>query len=504
MRHPPLRQAVAVGLFVAKLSVWVAVPAAAAPSAAASPASAPLLTPCRLPGVENGAQCGVLLRPLNPAEPGGRQIELHFAVLPALARNKKPDPVFFFAGGPGQSALALAGPLSRQLARLSNRRDVVLIDQRGTGKSAPLKCDEDPPTRPMAEQTDPAVQALLLRQCREKLMALPHGDLRRYTTTIAMQDADAVRQALGAAQLNLVGGSYGTRAALEYLRQFPQAVRRVVIDGVAPPDTVLPASFSTDGQAAFDAMLAACEADKSCALRYPTLRADWAALLASLPRTVTAAHPVTALTETFTLSRDAVLGMVRMPLYVPALASTLPLAVTEAARGRVGPLLGLSTVMSSARNTALAGGMHFSVICAEDVPRLAQALDKPGADFGGSAAGLYTRTCADWPRGDVPAAFYSLPTANSAVLVLSGGADPATPPRHGARVAAALGAKARHEVVPQAGHGVMGLGCMRDVVFRFIDANTDEEALKVDADCAKSIPRPLPFIPVSAATQAQP
>ena len=126
-------------------------------------------------------------------------------------------------------------------------------------------------------------------------------------------------------------------------------------------------------------------------------------------------------------------------------------------------------------------GMHFSVVCAEDVPRLASATDKPGADFGNTDAQLYQQTCKTWPRGEVPAAFYSVPPAPSPVLVLSGGADPVTPPRHGERVAKLLGSKAQHIVVPEAGHGVMGVGCMREVLFRFIDAKTDAAALPQDA-----------------------
>ena len=169
------------------------------------------------------------------------------------------------------------------------------------------------------------------------------------------------------------------------------------------------------------------------------------------------AHPVTGEVQRLTLARDTLLGLVRAPLYVPALASALPLAMTEAARGRFEPLVGLATALSGGRTGALAEGMHFSVVCAEDVPRLAQAADRPGADFGDAFADIYRRACADWPRGAVPAAFYTLPPAPAATLVLSGGADPVTPPRHGERVARALGAKARHVVVPQAGHGVMGL-----------------------------------------------
>jgi pimeloyl-ACP methyl ester carboxylesterase len=477
----------------ALVAAWLS----AAPGAHADVAPIPL-QPCRLQGVAHDALCGTLRRPLNPAAPQGVMIDVHFAVLPALARNKKPDPVFFFAGGPGQSAMSLAGPVSRMVARLGNRRDVVLIDQRGTGKTAPLKCDDERPTLPLAEAADPARQLQRLQACRASLEKLPHGDLRHYTTTIAMQDADAVRQALGAEEVNLVGGSYGTRAALEYMRQFPAAVRRVVIDGAAPPDMVLPASFSTDTQAAFDGLLAACEADATCAARYPALRRDWRTLLAGLPREITLLHPVTAQPEKLTLTRDTLLGLVRGPLYVPSLTAALPLALGEATRGRFEPLAGLASAFSGGGRTgAMAAGMHFSVVCAEDFPRLAQAADAPGADFGASFADLYRKVCADWPRGDVPPAFYTVPPAPGATLVLSGGMDPATPPRHGERVAAALGAKARHGVVAHAGHGVLGVGCMRDVMFRFIDAPDDDSALKVDADCARAIPRPTVFVPVT-------
>jgi pimeloyl-ACP methyl ester carboxylesterase len=262
---------------------------------------------------------------------------------------------------------------------------------------------------------------------------------------------------------------------------------------------VLPASFSLDTQSAFDALLGSCEADRACSARYPQLRAQWAALLGGLPRSATVPHPVTGQDETLTLTRDMVAGLVRQPLYLPALASALPYAVSEAAHGRFVPLLGLGGAMTGGRDTRLASGMHFSVICAEDMPRLATGADQPGQDFGEGFADLYRRVCDGWPRGSVPSAFYSVAAAPAPVLVLSGGIDPATPPRHGERVTKALGLNARHLIVPNAGHGVMGLGCMRDVVYRFVDAETDAEALKIDAACALAIPRPPAFQPVTAA-----
>jgi pimeloyl-ACP methyl ester carboxylesterase len=465
----------------------------------AGPAAAAELKPCRLRGVEHEALCGVVKRPLDPAQPQGRSIDVHYAVLPALARNKKPDPVLFFAGGPGQSAIDTAGTVAALLGRFTNRRDIVLIDQRGTGRSAPLACDADDPQRPLAEQFD----LLRLRErqsaCFDKLKALPHGDFAQYTTTIAMADADAVREALGVAQVNLVGASYGTRAALEYLRQFPKAVRRAVIDGAAPPDMVLPASFSSDNQAALDALLDACEKDAACAAREPGLRGRWRALLASLPRTATLAHPLAGRSETVEVTRDGLLAMVRGPLYAPLLASALPAAIGDATRGRWEPLAGLALSFGNARSLRIAEGMHFAVVCAEDFPRLAVATDRPGADFGGTFATLYEHTCPRVARGAVPEAFYRVAPAPSAVLVLSGGIDPVTPPRHGRRVAEALGAKAKHVVVPNAGHGVMAIGCMRDVLYRFVDAPDDAAALAVDATCVTSIPRPPMFVPAVGA-----
>jgi pimeloyl-ACP methyl ester carboxylesterase len=459
----------------------------------AAAASSPL-KPCRIDGIPNELRCGSLQRPLDPARPDGVKIDVHFVVAPAMARNKQPDAVLVLAGGPGQSAIELAPLMLQRLSRLNNRRDLVFIDQRGTGRSARLDCPDDSKL-PLTEQLDTAAQLRRLDACRATLEKLPHGDLRFYTTTIAMQDMDAVREHLGVPQWNLEGGSYGTRAALEYLRQFPSKVRRTVIDGIAPPDMVLPASFSTDTQAALDKLIDAH------AKTFPGLREDWQKLLASLPRTVSVAHPMTGKPEQFTVDRALLLRAVRAPLYQPALGAALPAAIRAAAQeGRFDGLFGLTSAFAGRKGMKLAMGMHFSVVCAEDAPRLDGATDQPGADYGRFDADMYARVCKTWPRGDVPADFYKVPAAPSPVLVLSGGADPVTPPRHGERVVQALAAgqpaRVQHVVVPEAGHGLTGVGCMRDVIFRFIDAKTDAAALPQDAACATRIPRPTAFQPV--------
>lgn len=469
---------------------------ALAGSANAAPAQ-----PCRIDGLPHEVLCGSITRPLDPSRPDAVRFELHYVVVPALARRKLPDPVFLLAGGPGQSAISLAAQVMPIFARLNNRRDIVFVDQRGTGRSAPLDCDE-PRAMPLAEAADTTKQLQRLAECRERLVKRPHvkepAGLGFFTTTLAMQDLDAVREALGAPRINLVGASYGTRAALEYQRQFPQALRRSVLDGVAPPDMVLPASAGTDAQAALDALLAACSAEPGCTRQWPALRQAWDGLLASLPRPVSVADPFTGVAENVTMTRDLVLAAVRAPLYVPSLAAGLPAAITAAAQGRYEPLVTLGTALSRRTAPGMATGMHFSVICAEDMPRLAAAPVAAARDFGTGLAPLYEQACAHWPRGAVPEAFYKVGPAAAPVLLLSGGADPATPPRHARRVAEALGAKAKHVVVPNAGHGLLGAGCVPDVLFRFIDADDEAAALGVDAGCATSMPRPPAFVPVAA------
>lgn len=493
----PVRRAVALAATVA-LSTLTALTAPLAH--AASP-----LKPCRIDGIATELKCGSVERALDPARPDGPKIAVHYLVVPALARNKQPDAVLMLAGGPGQSAIKVASRVLPRLSRLNNRRDLVFIDQRGTGRSAPLDCPDDSKL-PITEQLDPAAQLRRIEACRAGLEKLPYGQdggLRFFTTTIAMQDMEAIGEQLGVPQWNLVGASYGTRAALEYLRLFPAKVRRTVIDGVAPPDMALPASFSTDGQAALDKLL------EAHAKTHPALKADWQTLLASLPRAVTVQQPLTGVPEHFTVDRDLLLRAVRMPLYQPALAAALPAAIEAAAReGNFAGLFGLTSAFGSSPALRLAMGMHFSVVCAEDLPRLPGATDPPGADFRTANAEMYTQVCKTWPRGAVTPDFYKIPPAPSPVLLLSGGADPATPPRHGERVAQALGAadKARvqHVVVPEAGHGVMPVGCMRDLVFRFIDARDAAAALPQDASCATRIPRPVAFRPIQPAQPVQP
>ena len=490
------------------LAALVGGPTGAAPARDAPPAQAGAgLRPCRLAGVAQAAQCGQLKRPLDPARPQGLTIDLHYAVLPALARHKAADPVFFFAGGPGQSAIALAGVFSTRFARLGQRRDLVLVDQRGTGRSAPLRCDDDSPQarrRPLAEVASPGARLASLQACRQALQALPHGDLRWFGTDTAAADADAVRQALGAAQINAIGLSYGTRVVLALMRQYPATVRRAVLDGVVPPDMRLADVAGRDAQAVLDGLFQACAADQACQRRYPAAAAQFQRLLAGLPETVSLPHPVSGRPETLVLDRDSVLGLVRAPLYQPALAAALPAVRAEAEAGRWAPLLALANPLGGGAASALATGMHHAVLCSEDVgpddAGITAAVEKVAAAdalaataapaFGDLLARQYRLACAGWPRAAPAAAFYTLPPALSPTWLLSGGLDPVTPPQHAQRVAQALGPMAQHTRVAQAGHGVTGLACMADAAARFISDDDPPARPPWGAACAAGVPRP--------------
>ena len=452
---------------------------------------------CRLPDFPQELRCGKIQRPLNPAQPGGQQIDIHYVVIPSQDKNKLPDAVFLLAGGPGQSAVNLASFGQAMFSRLNKRRDLVFVDQRGTGRSASLAC----PEMEAASDTEVASDALMQKKsaaCLQRLKALPYGDLRYFTTSIAVQDLEAVRQQQGYEKINLVGASYGTRVGLEYLRQFPHAVKRLVLDGVVPPDMGLPAA---DAQSALDDLFADCRKQAACNQAYPELALQWQKLLASMPKAVQVTHPRLGTPIRFDMTHDLLLGQIHKTLYAPGSVAALPYAITQALQGNYQPLFTLSGTANLPDKGAINYGMHFSVWCTE---AYAKPLAAPKDAFEKVMAQTYAQTCKDWPRGEVPAGFFTIPPAAVPVLLFSGGIDPVTPIRHGAAVARALGANARHVTIQNAGHGLLAQGCVRDVVYRFLSARDDADALKLDTNCVRQIPRPLAWQALQATTGVQP
>ncbi len=301
------------------------------------PAATLALADCRLPGLETPARCGTLEVFEDRAAASGRRIAIHVAVIPAKRRTRDPDPVVVLAGGPGQGAIALAPQVAPLFSRLLETRDLVLVDQRGTGSSHPLACESDE-TEGLQAVFEDALPERLVRACLEQVDADP----RHYATPTAMADLDEVLRALGYDRVNLWGGSYGTRAALEFLRRYPARVRTVTLDGVAPAGMKLPLSFVGDGEAAFERLLGDCERDAPCKRAYPGLRAQAKALREQLGRQrarAEIADPLTGESLGVDVTQNVFLSGVFRPLYSPELASLLPFAIDRAASGDFTPLL---------------------------------------------------------------------------------------------------------------------------------------------------------------------
>ena len=452
------------------------------------------LAECRLPGLERAALCGSHEVWEDRARRAGRRIAIQVAVIPARRRGAEADPLVVLAGGPGQGAIALAPQVTTLFSRLNDSRDVVLIDQRGTGGSHPLDCDPENGTSLQSVFEDSLPEAMV-RECLASLDADP----RQYATSTAVADLDEVLGALGYAKVNLWGGSYGTRVALEFMRRYPERVRTATLDGVAPMGMKLPLSFVADGEAAFDKLVADCEADAACRKAYPALRREVSGLRARLarkPARVTISDPVTGGPQGVRVTENVLLSGLFRPLYAPELASLLPLAIAHANDGDFNPLLAQNLELTDDIADNLSVGMHLSVICSEDVPRITpRDLETAARGFFGRAlVDDFLRACRHWPRADLRADFYEPVRSTAPVLILSGGIDPATPPHYGEEVAAGL-PNSRHAVAPQLSHGVSGHGCAPRLIEKFVRS---AEARSLDVSCLSRIPRPLFVLPVGA------
>src|SRR5215831_6651999 len=262
---------------VAPLIMLLATPLLASCSADRSADRTLVLSECRLPKLAQAAQCGTLEVPENRAQPDGRKLGIFVAVLPANTLSPKPDPLVILAGGPGQAASTL-GPFASLFSDVRRTRDIVLIDQRGTGRSSPLTCKSLKPEWRADFESDinPLPKA---KACVAELQSAG-VDPAQYTTTAWVDDLEAVRKALGYARLNLWGGSYGTRVALEYLRRHPDRVRTLILDGVAPPSMKITLDVWTTRDAALTQIIAACRASKECVAAHP----DPAQTLAEIER----------------------------------------------------------------------------------------------------------------------------------------------------------------------------------------------------------------------------
>jgi len=450
-----------------------------------------VLAECRLTNLASAVQCGELEVPEDRSKPDGRTIRIFAAVLPANTVSPKDDPLVILAGGPGQAASTLAAFASR-LVDVRRTRDIVLIDQRGTGRSSPLNCDAFKPRDDDAFDIDPTPRA---RACVAELKA--RGiDPAQYTTSAWIADLDAMRTALGYERWNLWGGSYGSRVALEYVRTHPQRVRTMTLDGVAPPSLIITLDIWRTRAATMNAILDACKASRACVAAHPdphTLLNRVAADLGPGGREIAFVDPRTGAPEHVRITFDAVLSALQPLTYLPEMAMLLPELLSLAAKGEYTPLFAANLALTGSMNDAMNAALHFSVTCAEDVPRVtpdarARALaGLPVRDLAERLIGV----CDVWPRGTAAPAMTQPLRSDVPTLLVSGGMDPVTPPAYGTLVARDL-ANSRHIVAPGYGHIVTPHACGPRLLATFVDT---ADPARLPATCVtyfeNSVPPPV-------------
>jgi pimeloyl-ACP methyl ester carboxylesterase len=456
-------------------------------------AQAPALSPCQLPHPLGltvvAAECGVLEVPENPAAPGGRHIALHLARVPAINRRRPEDALFVLAGGPGQGAADFFVSVAGAFERIHRDRDIILLDQRGTGGSHPLNCPE---SEAQLYQASEAEVTAFASACLAQLRG--GADVAYYTTSVAVADLERARAALGYPRIDLYGISYGTRVAQHYLRRYPARVRALILDGVVPPTLALGPDVAPAAEAALRRILGRCVAQPACRARFGTPLEDYEAVSRALraqPVEVTVADPRSAAPHHVRFDRDHLATVLRLGAYSADYAALLPLFLGAAAHGDYAPLAAQSLYLEHSLE-GLALGMHNSVVCTEDVPFWKmEDIDRTALEatfMGGAEIEALQALCRTWPRGPVDADFHEPLTSAVAALFLSGADDPVTPPAYAHLAAAGFG-NARELTLQGFGHGVLTAPCMDRLLAQFLN-RADARAL--EAGCLRAAV-PLPF-----------
>jgi pimeloyl-ACP methyl ester carboxylesterase len=458
--------------------------AASGRSSSAAPEAAALercrLTASSLPAVF--AACASVRVPEDPTRPEGPAIDVFVARIAAATGNPRPDPLLIVSGGPGQSAIDFYLQTRGAFEPVRRDRELILIDQRGTGRSAKgFEC-----TVPNDLALDTAGPDELGRYV-DRCVAMLEHDPRLYTTSVAVQDFDRVRAALGIERWNVYGVSYGTRVAQHYLRRFPERVRAVVLDGVVPPALALGPDVAPEAQRALDRIFARCASDAACDAKFPELPAHFAALLARLDARPPSDGPDRK------LSGAEVRALVRFLSYSAATAALLPVLLSEAYAGNEAPLLGQASTTLRDLPESLSFPMSNSVVCTEDVPFL-----EPGSDerykatyLGTAIVDALRSICARWPAGAIDSDFKRPVESSRPALLLSGDNDPITPPAYAARVIADGLHDAVHVIGRDQGHGMVTVGCVPRLLRSFLEK---PEPRALDTRCEDAEPAPPFFI----------
>jgi pimeloyl-ACP methyl ester carboxylesterase len=444
-----------------------------------------------------GAECAQISLPAGNNAP---QTTLN--VLKARARSTPTqDPLIIITGGPGTSAVALAWQYLRFFHAVQKDRDILFIDQRGTGKSVPFNCE----SISTLDQTLPSTQLVsamnsALIECAKTYNTAEHP-LSAITTRQAAQDIENVRQRLGYTHVNLWGSSYGTRVAMEYQHLFPTSSRTVIIDGVAPGTIALPRHAETDAAHALQQLFVACNDQPACANTFGDLNLKWQAIIERLhksPVTAELLHPRTQEALAVTVTAPLIANWVRFALYNRELSALLPIAINAAFLRDYQPLSNLAQIASDSVSDSMSYGMHAAIVCAEDhhAPEITRTIINglPAMPF--DELNDLSPACQSFPNNNSQETLQSLfapITSSIPTLLLSGQFDPVTPP-FWAEWASQNMDNAKHIIVKGGHHGVSGTGCMPKLIAQFI---AEKNIQRLDTTCIEKM-APVEFFIDSA------
>jgi pimeloyl-ACP methyl ester carboxylesterase len=433
---------------------------------------------CYVEGVSDRLNCGFVTVPENPNKPDGKQFQVHYVVLPAVKNVNHEEALLAIAGGPGQSAIDNAAGFDAMLSKVRQQRDILLIDQRGTGRSNLLTCDEGAQS-PLSFDDDNADTLAETQKCLAKIDA----DVTQYGSLNAIKDFEAVRQHLGYKKLHVYGISYGTRMAQLYMRLYPAHLATVTLDGIVPmQQSVLEIGASIDR--GFDLLFKDCQETTACHAQFPELKAEFdqvAASLAKAPVMENVYDPVTGEKTMLTMTRGKFYGSIRMALYQANVRALVPHAIHQAAKHNFQPILGLYSLTID--NAGMAMGMHASVVCGEDMHRITPAMrEQTQHSFMGKTMleGLEA-TCEVWKVPAVDDSFSEPISSDIPTLLLSGEIDPATPPSWGELAMEKL-TNAKHFVAPYATHGVAYQSCANNLIADLVRSGSVKD---LDGECLK-------------------
>ena len=434
------------------------------------PANTFIDRPCADAALNDVVRCGIVRVPENRAQPGGRMIDLNVVVLPATGENPDLPPLFDLDGGPGLPATKSLGFYLVEGAAYRVRREIVLLDQRGTGRSNPLYCPAlFAPAERYAEMLPPAAVA----RCRDALAG--QADLRFYGTREAVADLDTVRAALGRDRIDIFALSYGTTLALRYMAVYPSRVRAAVLMGVAPPDAMPPRHHATAAASALGLLFEDCAAEPACRTAFPDPAGDFARARARL-----ADGPVAP--AVFAES-------IRTLMYQPQSARRIPWILRRAAEGDLAPFYAAT---SPGGPSLLSDGVFLSITCTENFGlmdyRRAAAASR-ATPFGDYRLRRQRAACRQWPLGTVPQEHLQPARSDTPVLIFSGRLDPVTPPDWAEAVSRNL-PNSRHLVIPYSGHvfdGLSNIECFDALARQFYDSG---DARALDPACLATMSPP--------------